>query len=110
VEDRPVANHQSHAGGMVRKDSALPLLLIYPVQPEKVVYIRRQDAEDFQLPPAVTQHNDGHAADQHGPGDQVVGRRRVHTNGDKPQQEASAGDDLGIVLEHVPDHRGDHAQ
>ena len=75
-----------------------------------MVEITGQNAEHFQLPPAVAEDDDRHTSNQKRPGNQVVRRIRIESDGREAQQEPGASNQLRVVFERVPDHHGDDGQ
>ena len=82
--------------------------LDHGAQPNEVIQIRRDEAENFELEPVAAVDDGDEANRENCSGGQAVDRVLADGNRGERQQEREAGDNLRVVAQRVADHRGGH--
>ena len=74
------------------------------VQPDVVINVRGEDAENFELEPVTAVHDDDEPERENGAGGERVDGIQTDANSEEGQKKGEAGDDLGVVAKGVDDH------
>ena len=66
-------------------------------QPDEVIHVGRENAEDFEFEPAATMDDGDEAERKDGAGREGVDSVLADAHGEEGEKKGQAGDDLGVV-------------
>ncbi len=75
-------------------------------QPDEVIHVGGEDAEDFELEPAAAMDDGDETQREDGAGGERVDGVLADAYGEEGEKKGKAGDDLGVVAKGVKDHDG----